>query len=333
MKLTIADIARLAGTSPTAVSFVLNDKDRKRVSREKRRKILEVIAKHGYRPSTAAKGLSLRRSFRIGICIAGTFERYPIVGAASHHMLVNLSAQRLNESGYGVTVRQMDADFPATQLLDEEADAFLFMGFTPTALDRVLSFLCEHGIPAMGLQTRASSDMPSCSWVQGDPRGSFEAGTRCLLDQGLTRIAMLDIDLARVVNETAEKRRGYEQAMRSCGTDPLPLFGMAGSTALAAKQATRRLLAEVPDVEGVLLTDNLFASTVQTELEGRPVRIIGFGDEIFARLCEPRLSYLRLPVEEMATACAEHIIQWIEAPEEHTPLQRLLQCELVIQDT
>ena len=49
-KITIADIARVIGISPTTVSFVLNKKNDKGISSETRDKVLSVAEKLGYRP-------------------------------------------------------------------------------------------------------------------------------------------------------------------------------------------------------------------------------------------------------------------------------------------
>lgn len=65
---TIADIAKRAGVSPTAVSFALND--RPGVSDETRRRILDAVAELNWRPSVAARALSGMRSDTVGLVVA-----------------------------------------------------------------------------------------------------------------------------------------------------------------------------------------------------------------------------------------------------------------------
>ncbi|HEY0188766.1 MAG TPA: LacI family DNA-binding transcriptional regulator [Cellulomonas sp.] len=65
---TIADIARLAGVSPTAVSFALND--RPGISEETRRRILDAVAELNWRPSLAARTLTGMRSDTVGLVVA-----------------------------------------------------------------------------------------------------------------------------------------------------------------------------------------------------------------------------------------------------------------------
>ncbi|MEV6308410.1 LacI family DNA-binding transcriptional regulator [Streptomyces sp. NPDC051840] len=67
-RLTLRDIARLAGVSETAASFALNDKPG--VSEETRSRILAVAEEHGWVPHHAAKALTGARSGTVGLVIA-----------------------------------------------------------------------------------------------------------------------------------------------------------------------------------------------------------------------------------------------------------------------
>lgn len=331
MNLTLKDIARLAGASPTAVSFVLNGKADKRVRLETREAILATVRKYGYRRRVAAKGLKLRRSFKVGLAVAGPLSGYPIFGAASHHELVNLAACALHERGYGVGILQLDSHRPpadvARDLEREEVDGFLFVDAPSAFLDRILFWLQEHRIPAVSAGTPFPSDA-GYAWAAIDRESSFETGAAHLLDAGCRRVAMLDIDLNDAY--TAIKRRGYERALATRGVPPLPLFAAQAPTARAAHAAALDLLRAVPDVDGLLLTDNLFAPVVQIALSDRPCRLLGFGDASVARLCDPPLPFMRLPVDALSALCVNHLLEWIETPDRRQPLGRLLPCELTL---
>ena len=67
-KITIQDIANIAGVSKTTVSFYLNGKIEK-MSKETKVKIEEAIAKTGYRPSFAARSLNDSSNKTIGVII------------------------------------------------------------------------------------------------------------------------------------------------------------------------------------------------------------------------------------------------------------------------
>jgi len=64
-RLTIDDIAKLAGVSPTAVSFVINGKDG--IGAATREKVNAVIEATGFRPNVTSRKLSFRKSFNIAL--------------------------------------------------------------------------------------------------------------------------------------------------------------------------------------------------------------------------------------------------------------------------
>ncbi len=328
MRTTINDIARLTGTSPTAVSFVLNGKDHKRVHPAKRQAILDAIEKYGYRRNMAAKGLTMRRAFRIGICVAGRLDQTRVLAAAGHYGLVSQAAARLHESGYGIALLQLDLALPLPEacrrLVREDVDGFLFINFPVMALDRLLFSMAERRIPAISVGAAVEG---AHSWVAIDHERSFELGCIHLLDAGLRRLVMLDTDASRVSSEA--KRRGYERAMRARGLEPLPTVASVASGARGACDAARAALETVPDVEGILLTDNGHAAVVQMALSGRALRLMGFGDDGPARECDPPISWMSLPVHSVADAAVDHLLRWIDAPEPPPPLQRRFDCALI----
>ena len=66
-KLTIYDIAKLAGVSTTTVSRVINNNGY--VSKEKRELVLQVIEEKKYRPNAVAQSLSTSMSRTIGMLV------------------------------------------------------------------------------------------------------------------------------------------------------------------------------------------------------------------------------------------------------------------------
>ncbi len=63
---TLADVARLAGLSPTAASQILNGTPETRFSEDSHRRVLAAAAELGYRPNMGARALRTDRSLTIG---------------------------------------------------------------------------------------------------------------------------------------------------------------------------------------------------------------------------------------------------------------------------
>ena len=69
-RLTISDIAQLAGVSKTTASLVLNGRSKEyRVADETRDRILALAAEHNYQPSFHARALRSSRSHTIGLVV------------------------------------------------------------------------------------------------------------------------------------------------------------------------------------------------------------------------------------------------------------------------
>jgi LacI family transcriptional regulator len=75
-KVTILDIARKCGISKSAVAYILKDDPSYNASKESRELVLKTAKEMGYRPNLAARALSSRRSFTVGIVIPSFRDSY-----------------------------------------------------------------------------------------------------------------------------------------------------------------------------------------------------------------------------------------------------------------
>src|SRR5262252_8837079 len=118
------DVARLAGVSPTTVSFVLNATRGQTISDETRERVLTAVAELDYRPNRAAQGLRKGRSATIGFVNHdnefGTFAAEAIEGA---HEASARHGNRLLLVNSGGSPRQ--AVDVIGDLLDRQVDALV----------------------------------------------------------------------------------------------------------------------------------------------------------------------------------------------------------------
>lgn len=69
-RITLSDIAELAGVSKTTASMILNGQaEQYRIKEETRQKVMEAVQKSGYRANAYAKALKQQRSNVIGLVI------------------------------------------------------------------------------------------------------------------------------------------------------------------------------------------------------------------------------------------------------------------------
>ncbi|MFC4121729.1 LacI family DNA-binding transcriptional regulator [Nonomuraea zeae] len=81
--ITLADVARRAGTSTAVVSYVINDGPR-RVAAATRERVLAAAAELGYRPNRIARALRSRTTGVVGLVLADALN--PYFGALARHV-------------------------------------------------------------------------------------------------------------------------------------------------------------------------------------------------------------------------------------------------------
>lgn len=152
MKSTRAEVARLAGVSPSVVSYVLNGGPRN-VAPETRRRVEEAIASLEYRPNAIAKALRGGRSGAVGVVVGSgqellfrstsmALQRAAI--ARGYVMYVSFAIDAGSESQY------------ARSLVDRQVDALIAVELENP---EILSELREEGLPTayVGEKTPPSS--------------------------------------------------------------------------------------------------------------------------------------------------------------------------------
>ena len=101
-KITIADVARAAGVSNSAVSYALNG--RPGVSPETRDKILQTAHNLGWQPNRAAQSLSAAKSRSIGLILDGD----PSLAAVEPYFMRLIAGvtQECEKNNYSLVLRR-----------------------------------------------------------------------------------------------------------------------------------------------------------------------------------------------------------------------------------
>ncbi len=147
MRVTINDIAREAGVSKTTVSLYLN---RHRLSEHMaaatKRKIDEVIAALGYKPSATARALSRGKTQTLGLVVGGIANEY-----FSHFAEVALEESLSHGYQLLVSLTRWNPEEEARcleNLIDRQADGILY--YPNLRADTTIARkLCESGYPLL----------------------------------------------------------------------------------------------------------------------------------------------------------------------------------------
>lgn len=184
-KMTIKKISELAGVSPSAVSFVLNNK--KGVSDETRERIQTIIEKVNYTPNVNSRRLVLERSFNIFLVLDNDISS---LNNLFYTALINAIVEKASELGYNLVLTLKAYSFKESSLLHSvkqgNADGIVFLQDIDNA---TLHYLEDLGIPYIVIDSHKSDPEYVC--VKSDMNVASYTATEYLISQGHKEIAFV----------------------------------------------------------------------------------------------------------------------------------------------
>lgn len=319
---TIRDVAAVAAVSPATVSRVLNDDER--VQPELRERVLNAVARLGYRPNRAARSLRTQATRVLGLIISDIQNPF-------FTSLVRGVEDAANERGYSVVLANSDEDLAKEQRYLEVAAAEQMAGviLSPASSSRTrIKVLTDSGIPLVTIDRRITAEADS---VSVDNRASAEQAVRHLIEAGARRVAM--ITGPADVSSAADRLAGYHAAMAAAGlpvTDDLIAGG--DFRAEGGHEAARALLASPSRPEALFVANNLMLVGAINALTEAGVRfpddilIAGFDEMSWAGFAPP-LTLVEQPTYDIGRRAAELLLRRIDAddaPIEHVVLHATL---------
>lgn len=183
-RVTINEIAQLAGTSKTTVSFYLNGHT-DRMSAETRDRIRQAIEDTGYEPSPLARGMNAKQTYLLGIVVGD------ITNAFSNQIVKGIDSVA-SEEGYRLLISSSNFDRDDERAYIERLLAVGVNGFIvqPTARFReVAKVISEAGKHLVFFDSKYY-DYTS-SWVKTDNyEATYEAIEACLA-KGYERVLVV----------------------------------------------------------------------------------------------------------------------------------------------
>jgi LacI family transcriptional regulator len=308
-RLTIRQIADLAGVSIATVSRVLNG--RGDVSDETRELVSRVIRENGYTANRSARGLSAGRTGLVGILV-------PLVYPAYFSAIVAGAAQALSERDLQIvlspTGAEHDREVSVLDRLHALTDGALII--LPEETSEELERLLDGGYrfvvldPLMPLDDRIPA-------VSAAHTSGADQAIRHLLELGHRRIAHITGPLGWVATE--DRRRGYRAALASAGILPDAALEIQAEPEIRpGREAALRLL-ELPERPTAIFAfnDNIAIGAIQAA-RARGLRvpddvsIVGFDDVEHATIVTPMLTTVRQPLAEMGRTAVSLLNRLLE---------------------
>jgi DNA-binding LacI/PurR family transcriptional regulator len=338
---TIRDIAKQSGFSPSTVSIVLNDAPLAAyIPIQTKQHIQQVANKLGYRPNLLARSLRSQRNHTIGLMVFDITDPFctPIMrgieGALYDASYVSILADARNERGRFEHYLEM--------LLERRVEGIVVLANWLVVDINLLADLENPEIPTVVIGRRLGMDALSSVMVDN------ETGARLALEH-LCSLGHRSIAFIRgpsAVGDTAMRWKGIRDYAKSVGLkiDPRLVVDLPNSSDPnfgfdAGDQLTHQLLDRKRPFTALMAFDDVTALGAIRALSTAGIRVpdqcsvVGFDDVAPAALSMPPLTTVRQPMETMGAAAIRILTERIDAAVEKrqtAPVHRTLPPELVV---
>jgi DNA-binding LacI/PurR family transcriptional regulator len=312
MKLTIADVAKMAKVSKSTVSRIING-NYDQNTEETVKRVLKVVEELDYKPNALARSLKLTKTNIIGIILSNLqnpFWANVLEGVEDtcHNLGYNLMIFNSNDNAAleeehfrSFDSRQLDGMLVNPTLKNIELyQKFTSNGFPFVALNRKIYGMDVNTI--------------TCNNMEG-----AKLAVNHLVATGRRKIAIF-LYPPEGVSPRIERLEGYKHALTENGIDVDPsLIQIINEKKGEVEAAVRELLTRDNPPDAIFSTNSLMSLEV---LEGInkmqkkipvDIALVGYDETIWSKYLNPSLTTVKQPAYEMGEMAATRLIQMIEA--------------------
>ncbi len=329
-RLTIRDIARIAGVSASTVSRSLNDSPL--VAESTKARIREIADEGNFSFNHTARSLVLRRTGNLGLICPDSFDEYQY----SLHLtlLINTIRRLAEQADLDLIVKfRVDAQNRNSinhLLTSRKVDALIII--SPDILPDEVSLIRSHGIPYVFVQAIPPHvDLTTENYVFADHVAGGLIATDHLIRLGHRRILCFSVDTHE--RSFAERSEGYRTALKQYNLDTdndLLVIG-DGTFAFGYEYVVRnaRLFREMGITALFSQTDIMALGAIEGLWDlnltvPTDVAVVAYDDIGFGKDFRPRLTTVHQPRDRLAVAACNRLIELLDVAE-GSAASRLLQ--------
>jgi DNA-binding LacI/PurR family transcriptional regulator len=325
MAVSIKDIARAAGVSPSTVSRALSDHPR--ISNETKERIRCLAKEMGYTPSLLARSLVTQDTATIGVVITSASDPFLT------HLVTSIEAVA-QEQGYSVLM--------SSSYLDADRELEVVAAFHGRRTRGII--VIGSQIDAGYLEMRDRFPLPivltNCRTypysVYTDNLGGARRAVEHLIRFGHRRIAY--IANRRSYRSNLDRMTSYQDALAANGIPvDKDLIVEGDGTLQGGEVAAQILLSRTPPPTAVFCFNDMTAIGLLGALQKADIRVpeemsvVGFDDVEYAAHCYPPLTTVRQPTNLMGQRLVQMLLSLIQGQEDVDPV--VLPDELIIRES
>ncbi|HEY0826605.1 MAG TPA: LacI family DNA-binding transcriptional regulator [Bacilli bacterium] len=292
-KLTIQQIAEIAGVNKATVSRVLNGNTT--ISRKTREKVEQLIKEYNYVPNSMARGLAFNKTFTVGFCHDYTDKRafanlffYKVLQGIENVIYRNdylflMMSHHAREQGKSMFERVVS---------EHRVDGIIL----PSSLCNEANYelLEKHRMPFVILGEK-EFELRSVRWVDVDNQQAATVLTERLIELGHRRIGIYaDQEAVKRDKFIADRIKGYTRMMNKSG---LPAF---------VATEMEDLYAHAPEAVICCTHDQLFGllDDAKAEVSLNRAALATFDDNPLFQYLKTPVHYISIDLEKMGEQAA-----------------------------
>jgi len=311
---TIYDIAKKCGVSPSTVSKVVNNYEA--IPQETKDKIQKCMKEMNYIPNVGAKSLSKRTSRNVGVLAYFGLNMSPFKYTLFTEILDSFQSE-VNANNYDLlfvshNVDGRDGSFYQNCISRNVAGVILFGDMTSPEMIEVI----DSRIPKVGFDYMG----PKMTGVFSDNYDKMKELTEHLLELGHRRIVFIHGEASII---TEERIRGYVDAMKGRGIEVRPdsLVESKYLDVESIKNITKNVLHRINVPTAIIFPDDRSAmqGLLALKEEGfkcpQDISVTGFDGIESSQIVTPHLTTVKQDTEKIGKTLAHKLIDLMEKKE------------------
>jgi LacI family transcriptional regulator len=336
-QVTIKDIARELGISPSTVSRAL--KDHPDISAETKKAVNELADRLNYQPNIVALSLRQKKTNTIGVVI-------PEIVNTFFSTVISGIEDVAYEGGYSVILAQSNESYQREvtdmkALFNSRVDGMLLsLSRETTNFDHIESIISK-GVPIV-LYDRFYNNPNMSKVIVDDYVGAKEAVLH-LIDQGCKRIAHLEGAPNLIISK--DRLKGYQDALSESNLEIRENYTVVcpNNSFEEGQRAAQKLLSLSVPPDAIFASNDPMAMGAILAIKEKGLRIpedvavVGFSNYFFAQITDPSLTSVDQPGFEMGQEAARLLIRQIELKDKDqddpAPETKVLKTKLIIRNS
>ena len=316
MAVTIKDVAKLAGVSPSTVSRVCNGNPA--ISKDTRERVQQAMAELGYELNPQPEAQAGQAIKMIGIILPPSErEAYENTFYLKAIRGISRCYNQQQVASTVITGRDYEEILQSVQTLHRSGRADGFIMLYSRKNDVVVDYLCEHGLLYV-IVGKANELTSQTICIDNDNLLAGREATDYLYDLGHRRIGYLGSKNDFLY--ASDRKSGYQLALLQHNLPLRPDYCVEMEGVVGDSDALRRVLSLPDRPTAFVVSDDLFALALERicvrmglSIPG-DISIIAFNNSLYAQLTSPQLTAVDINSFQLGHEAAAQLISHADNP-------------------